>query len=119
MQKTTLESAATHAIASYPQESCGLVVVVKGKEQYVACRNKAADPSEHFVLDPEDYAEADDRGEIIAIVHSHPDAPARPSEADRVSCEATGLTWHILSIGKNEGEARICTRLLPLNPVVM
>ena len=38
-----------------------------------------------FVLNPEDYAAADDTGEIIGIVHSHPKTAPVPSEADKVS----------------------------------
>jgi cell wall-associated NlpC family hydrolase len=32
------------------------------------------------------------------VVHSHPYLPALPSQADLVSCEATGLEWHIVSV---------------------
>ncbi|HEJ3485600.1 TPA: C40 family peptidase, partial [Pseudomonas aeruginosa] len=46
---------------------------------------------------PEAYAEAEDQGEIVAVVHSHPDATSRPSAADVAMCNASGLTWHILS----------------------
>lgn len=87
-----------HALADYPSESCGLVVVRKGRERYMPCRNVAADPKAHFVLCPQDYAMADDAGEIVAIVHSHPDVPARPSEADLVQCEASGIPWIIVSV---------------------
>lgn len=108
MQNETREAAITHAVAAYPDESCGLVVVVKGREKYIACRNVATTKSEHFVLSAEDYAEAEDMGEITAIVHSHPDMPPTPSEADRVGCEVSGVPWYILSIGQEDGEAPKC-----------
>jgi proteasome lid subunit RPN8/RPN11 len=98
MNPKTQIAAHEHAIDEYPRESCGLVVVKKGRERYVRCRNLAATPAEHFVLSPEDYAAADDDGEITAIVHSHPDVPARPSEADLVGCERSELPWVIVSV---------------------
>lgn len=102
METKTREAAVTHAIATYPQESCGLVVVFKGKERYIACRNLAESKDDQFVMSPEDYAAAEDMGEITAIVHSHPDYPSEPSEADRVSCEASGLPWYILAIHRQD-----------------
>lgn len=96
MKQRTIEAIRAHAAAEYPREACGLVVVVRGRERYVPCRN-AASGTEHFVLPAEDFAAAEDLGEVVAVVHSHPDTPAMASEADLVSCEASGLPWHILS----------------------
>jgi proteasome lid subunit RPN8/RPN11 len=55
------------------------------------------EPTEHFVLSPEDYAAAEDWGTVIAIVHSHPDATTQPSELDKAQCDLMAVPWHIVS----------------------
>jgi len=103
MEATTYWAIKAHAVAEFPRECCGLVVATAGGEQYVACRNTATTPSEHFRLPAEDYARAEDQGELLALVHSHPNVPAAPSDADRVQCELSGLPWHIVSVGEVDG----------------
>ncbi len=85
-----------HAAAEYPRECCGLVVSVDGQEQYVPCNN-LSDEMGHFAVDPHDYVAADELGEIVAVVHSHPDGPLRASVADQVGCNQSQLPWHIIS----------------------
>lgn len=102
MTPWALADAQRHARAEYPRESCGLVVIAAGRERYVPCRNVASTPSEHFVIAKEDAFAADELGEVVALVHSHPDMPARPSEADRVQCEASELRWVIISVMPGE-----------------
>lgn len=85
-----------HAERDYPRESCGLVIVRKGRRRYIPCRN-IAEKNEHFVIHPEDCAAAEDEGEIVLVVHSHPNMPAIPSDADMVGCEESGVPWLIVN----------------------
>jgi proteasome lid subunit RPN8/RPN11 len=92
-----LISIQAHAAACYPEECCGLLLSVAGVQVYRPCDNTAADPLETFRIAPAAYAAAEDHGDIIGIVHSHPDATSRPSPRDLAMCEASALPWHILS----------------------
>ena len=74
-----------------------MVWVGKGRIRYFPGNNLAATPDEHFVLDPMDYANAEEQGESVAVIHSHPTTNPEPSEADLVACEKTGVPWHIIN----------------------
>ena len=91
-------AAEAHLRACYPTEGCGLVAIIKGRQRFVPCRNSAASPAEHFRIAPQDWAAVEDSGEIVAVIHSHPDQSAAASEHDRVACEASGLPWYIVSV---------------------
>ena len=91
------EKALEHAKQEDPKESCGLLLNVRGKEQYFPCRNLSMTAHQCFIIDPEDYVKADNIGDITAIVHSHPVTQPVASEADKISCEESNLPWHIVN----------------------
>ena len=92
------EQAAIHADKQAPQESCGLLAIIKGKETYWPCDNLSESPDEFFVIDPDNWADCEDEGELIGIIHSHAYGSALPSEADKASCEHLGLPFYIYSV---------------------
>ena len=91
------EAALVHAKDQDPKESCGLLLNIKGKEKYFPCRNLSMTAFQCFIIDPEDYIKADNTGDIIAVVHSHPVTPPVPSQSDKVACEQSGLVWYIVN----------------------
>ncbi|MPX15586.1 C40 family peptidase, partial [Moraxella catarrhalis] len=93
--KTIKEAIHAHAKSAYPNECCGLII----DGQYYPCDNVAVNPTEHFEIDPKDFARAESMGQIQAIVHSHPDGNAKPSEIDRVQMSIHGLDWVICAFG--------------------
>lgn len=98
MQAEIMQAICEHAAAEYPNESCGFVVQNGRKARYLPCRNVAENTLDNFVISPQDYALAEDHGEIIRIIHSHPDVPVLiPSEMDRLQCDHSGIVWGILS----------------------
>jgi proteasome lid subunit RPN8/RPN11 len=93
------DSLAQHAQACMPRECCGVVVRWPDSTlQYLPCDNVASGAAgqDRFEMAPAQYAQIEDSHTIVAICHSHPNASANPSEADRVMCERTGLPWAIM-----------------------
>ncbi|RIQ74993.1 phage tail protein [Bordetella avium] len=116
MRKKTMDAIRAHAVAEYPRECCGLVVMEGRREVYIPCANMAVG-EEHFVLSGDDYAAAEEAGKVVAVVHSHPDYPVAPSEADRVACEAEGLPWYIVAVSKDDEGLIVAGEVRGFTPV--
>ena len=91
------QDALVHAKDQDPKESCGLLIDFNGKEKYFPCKNLSNYSQQCFIIDPEDYAKAEDSGKVLAVIHSHPVTPPVASQADMISCEESGLIWHIVN----------------------
>lgn len=85
-----------HGEAGYPREVCGFLLGTMDAEARAftveevrpAVNRRGARASRRYRIEPDDYRgverEAAEHGwGIVGIYHSHPDAPARPSEYDR------------------------------------
>ena len=81
-----LELMIKHAKEKYPQEACGLLVGKGSADRFIPMENTLAS-STAFEMDPAKLISTlrDLRGageELVAIYHSHPRGPARPSKSD-------------------------------------
>lgn len=92
-----LDQIFAHAEKEGENEACGVLILVKGKMQYRPCKNISDTPMFTFSIDPYDHADAEDAGDIIAYVHSHPRSQPTPSWADKEGIEQTGLPWVIVN----------------------
>jgi len=109
LKAKTIKEIMTHAKEGYPNEVCGVVVLNGKTEHYVRCVNLSTDPTQEFKMCPDSYADAEDLGEVVGIVHSHPDATSRPSAYDTavmqkhrevqliVDPDSKAIPWHIVS----------------------
>lgn len=109
LKAATIKAILKHAESGYPEEICGVVVnTVKG-ERYVECKNIATSPTEDFKMCPESYMDAEELGDVVGIVHSHPDHTTKPSSYDlavmsvnreielKLDPESSPIPWHIVS----------------------
>lgn len=108
--ENTVKAILKHAEDGYPEEICGVVVVdERGLEKYVRCVNVAKEPTQDFKMEPQSFIDAEDIGEVVGIVHSHPDGTSAPSPHDvaimsinreievSINPESNPIPWHIVS----------------------
>jgi [CysO sulfur-carrier protein]-S-L-cysteine hydrolase len=93
-----------HAEAELPNEACGLIALRDGvAERFFPGRNRAASPYRfELEIDPEVWFVEDD-GYELAVFHSHPASPPRPSRTDVESIGLwEGRPYVILSLRTGE-----------------
>ena len=94
IREALLQKIHAHGVETYPHECCGALLGSDGEGSrevmdLLPLANRRDDsPRNRFELTPDDVRLAEKtasekRLELIGWYHSHPDAPARPSEFDR------------------------------------
>lgn len=86
-----------------PIEACGILAGKNGKAQRLYRMTNAEKRSDHFMLEPrEQFAVIKDIRssslELLAIYHSHPETPARPSAEDIRLALTPNVVYVILSL---------------------
>ena len=72
-----------HAEAERPNEACGLIVLRDGvADHYVRGENAAESPYRFELRTDPDVWFLEDEGYELAVFHSHPSSPPRPSRTD-------------------------------------
>jgi proteasome lid subunit RPN8/RPN11 len=92
-----LIAAQEHAKSISFEEVCGVVI----GDTYHPMTNLATSPTEHFEIDPQEYLGIQAKmggAKLQAIIHSHPDGDACPSEHDMVQQLAWGVPWGIIAM---------------------
>ena len=95
MIEPVLDEVQAYVYKQVDKEACGLLAVRKGRVKFFPCVNKAENPKNDFVIDPYDYKAVADEGDVIGVIHSHPNAVPEPSPVDRAACNRLGIPWYI------------------------
>lgn len=77
-----------------PEECCGFVV----NGAIVPCKNIHTSPLTNFAISAEDYARAEEMGEINAVYHSHIDGLDAFSMHDIKACKQSNIPWVMLHL---------------------
>ena len=89
--------AIAHAKEEAPNECCGLFLKTENGLEYFRCKNVAYEfEMGSFIIDPLDFADGEDRGEVLGVVHSHPQNVLEFSEEDVASCNAVQIPFYLV-----------------------
>ena len=99
-----VETIRQHAVETFPDECCGALIEIDGvvRDAYRMDNTTAGPAARRFRIGPDGYRLADKRarevgGSLLGFYHSHPNAPARPSEYD-LEHAWPNLTYVIISV---------------------
>jgi proteasome lid subunit RPN8/RPN11 len=97
----------SHARAGFPLEVCGILGGVAGEVSAIYPMTNTDQSNEHFMMDPREQfsviKQLRGRGlEMLAVYHSHPETPARPSEEDIRLALTPGISYIIASLAEPE-----------------
>ncbi len=106
-----LEQMILQATAAAPVEACGILAGKDGGVEKFYPMTNADNSSEHFALVPQEHFSVvkqmrSEGQEMVAVYHSHPASPARPSEEDIRLALMPGAKYVILSLAGEEPDVK-------------
>jgi len=101
--QNVLDDLVSHAKEGFPLEVCGILGGTGDTVSAIYRMTNTDASNEHFMMDPkEQFAVVKDlrnKGlSMLAIYHSHPESPARPSEEDIKLALTPGVSHVIISL---------------------
>lgn len=92
-----------HALKDNPIEACGYLAGINGEVKYAIPMKNTDESNEHFSFDPGEQFDAFKKTKseglrLIAVYHSHPETPARPSEEDIRLAYDPNVSYVIISL---------------------
>jgi proteasome lid subunit RPN8/RPN11 len=111
------EAVRRHGVETYPNECCGALIGADGVVRHTSPLPNTTEEGarRRFLVRPSDYKQAEAeaarlKGELLGFYHSHPDAPARPSQYDLD--HAWPFFWYVIvSIQQGQPEKMTVWRL--------
>lgn len=111
ISKNVIESIFAQGLSEAPNEACGYLADNDGTAVKTIALTNADHSPEHFALDPKEQFAAvrQLRAEglaILAVYHTHPQTPARPSAEDIRLARDPAILYVIASLLPNRQEVR-------------
>lgn len=118
------ERIARHGEWAYPYEGCGILIGRHDGDEIqvldVRTVTNAREDSQHnrYIIAPADVLDAERKAEaqgldLVGFFHSHPDAPAEPSDHDLAHASWPGLAYVIQSVLEGQAQALRAWELVP------
>ena len=104
---TILNDLIIHAQNELPMEACGMLAGRDGQVERIYEMANADQASDHYLMVPNEQFRVvkDMRAaglQMLAIYHSHPETPARPSQEDIRLALTPGVIYLIISLAEEE-----------------
>ena len=101
--QSAYDEVVAHALKDNPIEACGYLAGINGEVKYAIPMKNTDESNEHFSFDPQEQFDAFKKTKseglrLIAVYHSHPETPARPSEEDIRLAYDPNVSYVIVSL---------------------
>ena len=82
----------------YPNEGCGILINKRGNYLWQPCDNISSNPLETFKISGVDYIKANLKGDIVSVVHSHPNNNINFSEEDKKASDFLKVPYTVVAL---------------------